>query len=350
MGRGKAIIALAASAGLLLGSGAGVSVTDTITSASVITGTESSGETCGVGTIEGYIDKDVMKVVLPSVDINYIIDPLGSIKATGAAAHKGAVFDYTLNGTEKNDGFVFFQKKEGSKLLYSSSIDLSVQNKSSYPVKVKVDASYTKGTSGIALSDVSDYNEADPSISFKLQSNEESSALVGSKSFEKTLQGIPEAYSLTYTKTGYSFDLAQNIPDNVVIPEYTVELTGECNPSGDWGNTVPSASLVTVTWYITKDFTERTNNPSVKNVSVSVDNRKNTDVVLNLENMEGYSVSSVSYSTGAKSVLLKENEYSVNGNVLTISAASFKTLKTGSYTYKVTFNNNSTDSVQINIK
>jgi hypothetical protein len=351
MGHGKAIIALAASVGLLLSSGAGVSGSRTQVNALELTGTNRTAEMTGEGDIEGYLNMGLMKVVLPTVDVNFIVDPQGLIKTSRGANYQGAVFDYRLNGQMKSDGFVFFKKNIGSKTYYSTSVDLDFQNKSSYPVKVSVSATYNAGNSGVALSDPSNYGET-PQISFMLKDDSRGPTSIASagSTFSATLKGVPEAYCVKYNGSAYEYSLNEKSLGKS-LPTYKVKLIGQCNPDADWDETDVSQSTLKVVWSVTRDESVQFGAPSIKNLNVSVDSKSDKSVVLTLDYAgSSGSVSSVSYISGGSETTLGSSKYSVSGNTLTISADVFKNMKSGSYIYKVVFGSGAADTVQIDVK
>lgn len=351
MGRGKAIIALAASVGLFFGSGAGVSVSRTQVNALELTGTNNIAEMTGEGSVEGYLNMGMMKVVLPTVNVNFVVDPYGLIKTTKGAAYPGASFDYRINGQVENDGFVFFKKIVGSKTSYSTSVDLDFQNKSSYPVKVSVSAIYNAGNSGVALSDPASYGDT-PQISFMLKDDSKGPTSIASagSTFSTTLKGVPEAYCVKYNGSAYEYSLNEKKLGKS-LPTYKVKLIGRCNPGGDWDETDVSQSTLKVVWNIARDESFQTGVPSIKNLNVSVDSKSDTNVVLTLDYAGGSgSVSSVSCISGERETAVSSSQYSVSGNTLTILAEAFKNMKAGSYIYKVVFSNGAADTVQIDVK
>jgi hypothetical protein len=351
MGHGKAIIALAASAGLFLSSGAGVSGSITQGNTPELSGTERTSVMTGEGSVEGYVNLGMMKVILPAVDVNFIVDPDGLVKSSGGASYRGATFDYRLNGQMKNDGFVFFKKTSGSRTSYSTSVDLDFQNKSSYPVKVSVSATYNSGNSGVSLSDPANYGET-PQISFMLKDDSQGPTSIASagSSFSGTLNGVPEAYCVKYNGSAYEYCLNEKKLGKS-LPSYKIKLIGQCNPDADWSETDVSQSTLKVVWNITRDDSVQFSAPSIKNLNVSVDSKHITDVSLTLDYAgKSGSVSSVSYISGGRETVLSASQYSLSGTTLTISADAFKKMNIGSYIYKVVFGNGAADTVQIDVK
>lgn len=351
MGCKNKVIALAASVVFFLSSGADVSVFKTHVKALELTGTSSSTEIIGEGNIEGFVSTKVMKVVLPAVDVDFIVDPEGLIKSTRGAAYSNASFNYKINGSIKNDGFVFFKKTKGKKTYYSSTADLYFKNKSSYPVKVGISAVFSSGNSGVSLADPSNYNST-PQISFMLKDDIVGPVSIASASnaFERTLKGIPECYYVSYSSSGYKYDLNTSKLSGKLLPTYNVKLIGQCNPDADWSETDMSTSNLKIIWNITSADNAQITASSIKELNVSVNSKKVVDVVLTLEYSGGNSVSSVSYLSSGIENVLSSSEYSISGNKLTISSNTLKTLKVGSYTYKVTFSNGFSDTVQIDVE
>ena len=109
-----------------------------------------SGTTTGKGTNEGHVDKEVINVVLPTVDsgsspFSYIADPGRLIQGTDGAKYE----DVTFPESDGDTG-VYFQV--GDKEYANKSKTLQVLNKSSVNVKVSVKfQAESSGTKDLAL-------------------------------------------------------------------------------------------------------------------------------------------------------------------------------------------------------
>lgn len=119
---------------------------------------DATGGVTGSGAVEGFTSKDVLRVVLPTKKLDFIVDPQGLIKASGQTRYaKTARWDWTdgKGTTELNNGFVFFSEagtetdevtnKTIAVTKYSNKINLEVENKSSFKVDVTPSCKYTDG-------------------------------------------------------------------------------------------------------------------------------------------------------------------------------------------------------------
>jgi hypothetical protein len=308
------------------------------------------GSVKGTGTVEGYVETDIMRVVLPTTDLNFLLDPEGVIKSTGAAAYAGkATFDYG----GKDNGFVFFGKSEGGMINYSSSADLTFQNKSSFPVKVDVSAAFDSGESGIVLKNgTSGFAGSDPGICFDISDGQSTvNAASGGRLTKDRLSGSNDVYEYKYDKGKYSYEIKDS--DSNTYPGYSVTLNGSCDSAASWGNVDPDKSKLSVTWYITKLENTITNTPFIENFSITADSKKLNDVVIRINyNNTDIKFDSLSFGTNGKAGKVAATNYSLNADstVITIKAAALKSLKAGSYVYVVNFSNGSFDTVKLDMK
>lgn len=125
------------------------------------------GEMNGTGSNEGSVSMEKFRIVLPTTEINYIVDAQGLIKQSTANGSKRITDKNTtvvystkeafVNGTKeitdakaltvtntdpkkcnyvKQDGFVFFSTTTGGKTKMSNYFDITIENKSSYDVDI----------------------------------------------------------------------------------------------------------------------------------------------------------------------------------------------------------------------
>lgn len=110
----------------------------------------------GKGAAEGYVNKYVQDVVLPTNALDFVVDPQGLIKASnsGQTKYKATIVNTNKELVEKDDGFVYFTTTETSgkttTTKKSGFIDLVVENRSSYDVKITPKLTYTDGKVGKA--------------------------------------------------------------------------------------------------------------------------------------------------------------------------------------------------------
>jgi hypothetical protein len=110
----------------------------------------------GKGAGEGYVNKYVRDVVVPTNALDFIVDPQGLLKASNSSTTK---YKVGLNDVNKNnetddrtEGFIYFSslKSDGKTGIKSTFVDLVVENKSSYNVSVTPKITYTDGKVGKA--------------------------------------------------------------------------------------------------------------------------------------------------------------------------------------------------------
>lgn len=302
----------------------------------------------GQGTMEGFIEKDVMRVVLPTADLNFKLDPEGLIYSAKPPGYND--YDFKIDGVSKKDGFVFFKKISGTSVKYSSSVDLKISNKSSFPVNVKVSASFDPGSSGITQSNSNVFSEKSPQIYFYLSEGSVKKSVGTNAVFEKNLNAASGNYSVVYTNNAYRYKYNESASDSTVS-SYTVRLTGECSPYSEWNQTDPTKSKVSVVWDISRSDDSLLSMPSVKEANISIDSQHTNEVKLSVDygGLENVRVSSLMF--GADEDNLKSiNSYTLDNNILKISDTSFKELKPGAYIYRIIFSNGVFDTVRIDVK
>lgn len=203
----------------------------------------------GKGAGEGYVNKYVRDVVVPTNALDFIVDPQGLLKASGVSNTKYKVNlstkDKENNDIDSTDGFVYFNSTEmvGTKptAVKSTYVDLVVENKSSYQVSVTPKITYTDGKVGKTAMGCSAvinnasigksnllfnmYLKADSTSTGSTDpDNPDSTTPAATSSYEyllinskkdnkpvvpNTLNGIAEYYATTFdTKTGYKYALA----------------------------------------------------------------------------------------------------------------------------------------------
>jgi hypothetical protein len=123
------------------------------------TTTQQNNSTEGSGAAEGYVNKDIRDVVVPTNALDFIVDPQGLISSSGSAGTKYKSIDFSdvdKDNQTATDGFVYFPKtvtttvngKTTTKTSRVRFVDLVVENKSSYSVSVKPTIKYTDGKDG----------------------------------------------------------------------------------------------------------------------------------------------------------------------------------------------------------
>ena len=248
----KRFLALVAAAAMVLAPCTAFA-TDSVTSPAI-------GGESGDGKVEGWVDKEVFTVVLPTVAdgaLDFILDPQGLIKDTtaGSGENEGA-----YNGKKFGEGTLFFNHatQVDGKDYTNTSDTLTIVNKSSIPVDVKVDviatgdavafttdAAFEESTKAevyLAIKDLASTGDA-----IYIDPETETATLtaqlkkVDEKFFEVKYEGGKYTYKLKTTGGPASSDL-----DKIEFA-----LTGAANPNGDWSSKTEIKPGVDVVWTVT---------------------------------------------------------------------------------------------------
>jgi hypothetical protein len=225
----------------------------------------------GLGKAEGYVDKGIRKVVLPTSSLAFVIDPQGLIKGSGSAATKYKAFtvvNTNKDGSDRSEGFVYFTSKvpKGTALVdgMSNYVDLTVENKSPFNVKITPVITYTDGKTTInengkattrAMGCVGEVNKAESvalgknNLRFNLWVKGEPASsgtpatytIITDKTVvTKELGNLAQFYKYTYANDQYGYTLDESTtgynPGNKNLPKdlnnkvtYTIE--GISNPA-----------------------------------------------------------------------------------------------------------------------
>lgn len=195
MKKTKKVVAFALTASMILASSITAFATDTGTT------TSNSGNTSGTGSVEGHVDKEVLNVVLPTVEagkslFSYTMDPERLIQGTSAAKYaEGAVFP-----TAASDTGVYFLT--GTNKYTNTSNAYQVINKSSCNVELIVKVKAETGTNNIALATTSTVESAEdgtPNLYLGLKVGEGGTATVltnNEQEVKKTISGTPTNFDV----------------------------------------------------------------------------------------------------------------------------------------------------------
>lgn len=318
----------------------------------------SAGGASGGGALEGTL-ADVFNVVLPTQpdrvinqntlyrDIyDFILDPLG-LAASG-----------TLNGWLLEPGAsVFFQNAEaGAAYEYSSTSDaLTVINKSTAKVDVKLDTMLA-GMDGVQLvSDRTFVNEKSPSVYLAMIDGNSKSSVIDKfgAAIKTTLDGRPEAYNVIYnTAIGkYQYRMKDDTT-TIDFPQYSFRLNGACNSAGNWldlGNSLNPQ--LTVVWSVA--LRPKHVAPSIAKTAYVMSRGRAiaVDVDLGSGKSAATGIKSVTYkdSTGKK-VSLTNSQCSFANHTLTFSASFVTALvgeKIDSRSFTVTFDDEAETTVAV---
>lgn len=225
----------------------------TVLADTTVTTSPATGGAVGKGDVEGYIDKSVFTVILPTIASNdttfdFILDPQDLIKDSQNAAYTGAAF-------ADNTG-LYFQTSSNS---YSSkSAKVTVETKTSMPVDVTVDAKVSIA-SGDGVTFVDDANVAaatDEALSVYLALTDDVSTVAvaadGTASLSKQLAALPSSsFEVKYSGGVYSYGLTSTA-STAAGSKYSFYMVGACNKSGDWTDVKDLNAKVELVWTISK--------------------------------------------------------------------------------------------------
>jgi len=264
----KLLSALMATA-LVFGSVASVSAAGTTNTGEFTAPTDADNvaSTKGDGSLEGYADKEIFRVVVPTNSLNFIVDPQGLIKGSynaesGAVAntkYKAASTKWNFKDTddaedERVDGFVFFshqvQEANGTstvtKTEYTNHLDLVVENKGAVNIKVTPVIEYTDGkitttatstdeAMGLVRKDGFSFGDDDTEkyVAFKL-------AKGGANASATNLANVDDCYKVTFASNTYKYELDNTKYAELTSTDHkvTYTLSAISNPNASGWTTV----------------------------------------------------------------------------------------------------------------
>lgn len=224
-----------------------------------------TGTINGAGSVEGYVEKDVFKVEVPTIPenstlFNFILDPQGLIEATQGAAYNtaaGSNVTFTTGTTMyfKND----IDKAAGGEDYSNKSDYVELKNKGTVDVDASVTAKLTElGSIKMATSDTFTSTDEDASIYLALVDDQTTPAtkVLTADAAGVTLDGgtiaasaTPDFYTVEYSETeGYTYVLDPTV--NATFNSFKFALTGASNEYGDWSKLTEAAPKVQVVWSV----------------------------------------------------------------------------------------------------
>lgn len=228
---------------------AGLAVSMVMGSSVVAFAAEGSGS--GSGSLDVVEKSDVFDVVLPTdsgTTFDYILDPTGVIKATEAEKYGGATF--------ADGATVFFANAattEGDPATYSATSDaIKAVNKSTMDVDITVKASVAE-VSGITMASSATFDADDTSAGLYLAlkdsdtNNSDTAVTADGVELTSTIAALDGAYETKYVDGKY---VKQLKADATGFEEYSFQLTGACNPKGEWAGLTEEPPVVSVVWSI----------------------------------------------------------------------------------------------------
>lgn len=212
-----------------------------------------SGSAVASGEVEGYVDTEVFKVVLPtSVDANtfkFILDPQGLINKTSGAAYAGSTF--------ASGDSVYFETASGN--YTNTSKNVTVVNKGTVAVNVSVEATVLSADD-VTLSASSDFADTTPSLYLALQEvsgdakaiDEEDGATLTKELAAASADFYEYKYDASADAYDYDIKAAYASADYVTgFPSFSFNMTGACNTAADWEDLEEAAPSVKVVWTLT---------------------------------------------------------------------------------------------------
>ena len=264
-----------------------------------------SGTIPGTGSLEGYIDKHVFTVTLPTTtSVDFKLDPQELMKATSSTAK--------LDGAAFADGYgdkVLF-KKDSTDFI-SKSNDITVINKSTFDVDVEVNAKLT----GLTKDGDDSYNikvmdptadgfafGTDTAITMALTpstntitNTTEGTAVAGTATYltdaadgvtvtqkvEKAAN-VDNAYKVSKEASGYSYAFDTTAAQAVPFNEVVFNLSGTVNKAADWTNFSKdtTAALAVQVTYTVKEHEDMPVFDGTADVSIPVDETTVTSIKL----------------------------------------------------------------------
>lgn len=230
---------------------AGLVVTMTMGSSVVALAEDAKGTGSGTGGLDVVEQSDVFNVVLPTdsgTTFNYILDPTGVIAATNADKYGGATF-------AENETLYFANAAttEGGSASYSATSDaIKVTNKSTMDVDITVTAS-VKEAKGITMAESSTFDADDTAAKIYLaikdsdDANADKAVTTAGISLTSTIAALDDAYEIKYVDGAYVKELKA---DATGFEEYSFQLTGACNPKGEWTGLKDTPPTVDVVWSV----------------------------------------------------------------------------------------------------
>lgn len=236
-----------------------------------------SGSVNGSGSLEGYVDKEVFTVTLPTTaDVNFKLDPQELLLATSSSAQ----LDNAALAAGYGDKVLFVDSTN----YLSKSKDITVVNKSTFDVDVEVNAKLSgltkDGDGGYAIqvmdasADDFDFG-TDTAITMALTPStntitgtQEGTAVAGTATYltdatagvtvKETVavsDDVDDAYKVTGTSGSYSYGIDATAAATVAFNEVVFNLSGTVNTAADWTNfskDSAAALAVQVTYKVTK--------------------------------------------------------------------------------------------------
>lgn len=310
----------------------------------------------GTGNLEGYVNKDVFSVQLPTITdqsiFNFTLDPQKLLNSTGGHGGDSDKGNYDAGST------LFF--KQADNKYKNTSQTLTAINTGTNKVNVTLSAT-ASNLGNLKLSDTEAMSGTDTSIYLALTQTGADGADADAALKEDTgasLTGSLNGVSKDLFETKYNASLPGNYEfvlkddekakidtdDGTNFPRVTFGLKGAANATDgvDWStvDTTSTQPTVDVKWTLTDGKIAA---PSVTNTDVSYSKASstNTEIAFSLGNgdLAATAVSSVTVSADNKTYSSASSVIYASGSNIVIDKDVWASLATGTKRYiKVTFN------------
>ena len=203
------------------------------------------------------IKEEIISVDLPTVGdespFDFYIDPQGLLYDTGAVRHGGGV-------VEEGAYLLFHNNSDGEYDFSRNSDRLSVTNRSTVPINVKITAMISNLGELRMDQDGKFDGEDDPAIYLAVVDDEGNECVLsedGETSVEIELERAPsEAYTYRYDESTDSYEYVYQGNEDISFDSYSFGLRGECNANADWDG-IRAYPRVTVTWSVNPIYSDR---------------------------------------------------------------------------------------------
>lgn len=217
-----------------------------------------SGSLDGTGDFEGYVDKDVISVALPTspatTTFAYTMDPQGLIAETEGAKDTEAEFTSTTGVYFLTEGKKYTENSAKLKVINKGTVDADVTVTATTEENDNVNMATSKTFTGTAADLYLGLLVANqPEVAVQATGGTDASVTVGVK-------GRPANYEIKYDESktpSYEYVPKTGLAD-AAWNSFEFGLTGACNKDGDFSAAGLTAPKVTVTW----SYAERDNENS----------------------------------------------------------------------------------------
>lgn len=196
------------------------------------------------------IKEEIISVDLPTVGdespFDFYIDPQGLLYETDGIKYGGGV-------VEEGAYFLFHNHDDGEYDFSCRSDRLSVTNRSTVPVNIKITAKISDLGDLRMDQDGSFEGEDDCAIYLAIVDDEGNERVLsedGEVSVEATLSSAPsEAYTFRYDESTDTYEYVYQNDEDISFDSYSFGLRGECNANADWSG-ISASPRVMVTWSV----------------------------------------------------------------------------------------------------